>query len=219
MIFLWVMLGMIALMVLLLALPLYINADYDEEFRLSIQYEWLRFQLIPKEENGRKPKRLYTAKKKKAKPDTKKEGSFSALIKNQGVGGAVSLIWRVVKLAGGAFHKTLRGVAGLRFDLTVSVGGEDAAEAAVSYGRTCAVIYPAVGMVASQMKYMNHNIDIHPDFDSEDTKFTLSARFRVIPMLALGHFLAAAIKLLWGVIMDKVRESSAQALQEAATDA
>ncbi len=56
-----------------------------------------------------------------------------------------------------------------RFTLRVAVGDEDAAEAAMSYGKLCGIIYPTVTWLDSVMHFRRRTVDIRCDFQRKST--------------------------------------------------
>lgn len=71
------------------------------------------------------------------------------------------------------------------FTLRVVVGDEDAAEAAMSYGRICGIIYPAVTLLDSAMKFRRRTVDIRCDFAKESTSVAFDGQlnFRLLNIL------------------------------------
>ena len=54
-----------------------------------------------------------------------------------------------------------------RLFLSVQVAGEDAAETAVTYGRVCALAYPAVNTLVQVARCKSYEVHIFPDFNEK----------------------------------------------------
>ncbi|MCL2486740.1 MAG: hypothetical protein FWE86_03985, partial [Oscillospiraceae bacterium] len=188
---------------LLLLVPAAVTAKYSDDFALTVHYLFIPLRILPRKKKekpepeppAKKKKPAKKPKKKAAKePAAKKKKKKPGLFDERGLGGALSLLGRIAKLAGGAFAKVLRGVRVTRFDLYISVGGEDAAETAINYGRICAAVYPAAGLIASQTGKFRRDIIIRADFLSEKTAVYHQSRWVIIPLSVLVHAAAALIK-------------------------
>lgn len=157
-------------------------------------------------------------KSKKTKEPEKKQkekSAFSQLYEERGFGGMISILWRVVSLAAGSFAKILRGVIVKQFDLAVTVRDSDAAAAAVSYGKWCTVLYPALAMALGATRRYNKNIDISVDFSGGETSAEAKLKLVVFPISVLIHALGALLRLLFLEISDAVRKNMADAASSA----
>ncbi len=268
MIFLYILAGILALIIILLIIPVQIELRYSEELLIRIKYLFIPFQVFPKKEKAEKKdtkvgrfikefwirhcskgwttfkvnisrtaakirhksRKIFTGikeklgvKKKEAAPkdsdsaQVKEKSAFAQLREARGFSGMVELIWRMVSLAGGAFGRILHSITVNRFDFNVIIGGEDAADTAVSYGRWCSVLYPALAFILGKTLRYNKNINIIPDFSGSGTKVDADILLTVVPVSLLAHSAGAFLKLLFLEIKDAVKqkmdEASAQASQ------
>lgn len=199
--------GIFALLLILLLIPVVVAARYSDEFSLRVTYLFIPFFILSgkkkKRKKSKKTARKKTIKKKakkaavsnkKGSKKAKKESPVKRILKDRGLGGALKLLGRVAKLAGGAFSKILMGVRVTRFDLEILVGGEDAAAAAINYGKICAAVYPAVSLISQRTRSFRKNVSIQADFLSGKTVVYHKSRWVITPLLVLIHALGALIK-------------------------
>ena len=80
-----------------------------------------------------------------------------------------------------------------RFHLDIVCADEDAADAALNYGRTCAVVYPAYEYIKSiiHINESGEKISIRCDFTKEKTTVTLDT----VVSVRVAHIAAAALRL------------------------
>ena len=159
----------------------------------------------------RKRKKL-EARKKQRKPAAKKEKSaFGKLLEERGVCGMVSWILELARIAGGMLRKTFRGIIIRRLDLMMDVGGEDAAQAAINYGRMCAILLPALSLIRNCVRRYRRNIRLSPDFDGEGIKALLDTELVIIPIAVAGHALMALLRVIAGEVGRRIRENMSRA--------
>jgi len=84
----------------------------------------------------------------------------------------------------------LRRTTFKNFSLDVTVGGEDAAATAITYGKICSFTYPALGILHANSKMKNPKVNIVADYEKEkvDIEFSSTAK---IPLIML------VISVLW----------------------
>ena len=79
------------------------------------------------------------------------------------------------------------------FMLYVCAGGDDAAKAALNYGKINWLVHTAIGFLYNIVRLDVKKIDITTDFTSEETKYELSCKVK----LRLGTALGCIIWLLF----------------------
>lgn len=239
MIVLYILGGLIALIIILLCVPFQLLIGYDEQLELTIKYFFIPLQIMPKKKRVSKPKskfvlwagrkwkelchwfielktRLRKKKRpqqngKKKKAQEEKKSSFALLREQRGFGGMLTLLWRVVSLATGAFRGVLRMAVVEKFDFHAEIGGDDAAETAVTYGEMCSVLFPALAFILGATRKYNKNIIINPNFESDETTVEINAVIRLTPLFIVFHALKAFLKLVWYEIKEKIDEAISEA--------
>ena len=205
MIFLWILLGLILLFFLLLNIPVHAELKYTETLSIDIRYLFLRFQVLPAPEKTKKekPKKDNKSNGKKApasKPKDKKPNvvvqKFKGFVKAEGYRGFMELVGKFVGLTGTTAVNIIRKVRIREFDLYVMTGGEDAAAAAILYGKTCAAIYPAAELLFSLVKCKKHRVAVDLDYSVTEPYVILEADASISPLFALHY----ALRYAGGVI-------------------
>lgn len=170
MVALYIVLGVlafIALIVGLLNVPLVVRAsfsDSDNKVRLSVQYLWFRYVLLPDEESNKYLKEEKLLKKgKELKYDD--DATLEGILENKGIGGFLE----VLKLSFENTWNLLKSfimVATIKdFNVNMNIVGEDAADTAIIYGYANSVVYPIVGAVVSNAHDVKkYNVNLNADF-------------------------------------------------------
>ncbi len=223
MIVLYILLGILALIGLILVLPIQICLHYDEEsgFRFRLKFAWISLfdssKERPEKPKPEKPKEE-PSKEPKSKEKKKKTGGAAASLLNfLGLGdiasianakkaldqkGLVQMIADIGTAVGAIFARIGqligRGVF-KEFTLRVVVGDEDAADAAMTYGRICGVVYPLITMLDSAMTFRRRTVDLRCDFEREAVSVTFDGQLQYRPW----NF----IQFLWGLIMNYFKRS------------
>lgn len=164
------------------------------------------------------------AEKKEEKPkasggygkEKKKGSAFSELLEERGVSGLFDMITHIAAVALKRVGRIFRGIVIDRLLLDIAVGGEDAAQTAISYGRWSAVFFPAMSIILSSVRECRHRfVRLSPDFNSEETHYECSVKFRVFPLLVVHHALGALFEILWGELKGAVKRAIGQKTAEA----
>ena len=198
MIFLWILLGLIVMILLALSIPVHVCIRYTDELALDMRYLFLRFKVLPAPEKPKKEKPKQTTPKKKkttasAAPKEKKPNilvqKFKDFVKAEGYKGFLGLVNRFLGLTGTAAVSIIRKVRIREFDLYVMTGGEDAAQAAILYGQTCAAVYPAAELLFRLTKSKKHRISVDLDYSVTEPYVILEADASIRPFYALHYAL------------------------------
>lgn len=164
-------------------------------------------QLEKKLEKLRKKKKQQTQQK----PKEQEKSAFGKLLEERGVGGMISWILELAKIAGGMLRRIFRGIIIKQLDLYMAVGDDDAAQTAINYGRMCAVVLPAISIILSGVRRYRRRIDIRPDFESGNIRAFLETRFMIIPIAVIGHALMALLRMILGEVKRQISERMKEA--------
>ena len=138
-----------------------------------------------------------TDKDKKENTDEKKEGKQGGLMSKLGLSGDIGETIEFAKqLISSACRPIKRLINHIRvnsFMLYVCAGGDDAAKAALNYGKINWLVHTAIGFLYNIVRLDVKKIDITTDFTSEETKYELSCKVK----LRLGTALGCIIWLLF----------------------
>ncbi len=189
---LWIILGIILFFVLLLSIPVVVNIDYTDAFRLSIQWLFLKFKIYPKEKKKEKKEKKPEEEKKEEpeeekkeekpkKEKPKKENPFKTFYNNQGIEGMIQLIKDCCAALGKFSKGFLRSLYIKKLRIYMSITEKDAAATAIKYGKVCSEIYPPLGFICSTCHAKNYQVNIYADYIGEKTVGEFETKLAVIP--------------------------------------
>ena len=185
----------IAAIVVILALPITVSVGFDKEMSLSVRYLFLKMKILPEEQKAEKKKQ---PAKKKEKPPPKKlklESLTSAL---DWTALRFDRLFKIVK-------KLLRRTTVAKLNLLVTVSGEDAADTAIKYGKTNALVYTAISMLDSMITLKADKVDIIPGFDGREAQIIFSFKIKIIPLAVITAGLNIGLWFLCSVIKGSAR--------------
>ncbi len=179
---------LITVVILLLPVRLFLYFDENGDFRVLCRVLFFTFgKEASAEESLQKWFLSLIRKDKKSgeKAEEQKKKTPLSLSPEELLGVIGSFFRQLVKL--------IRHCRVTRFHLNIVCADEDAADAALNYGRTCAVVYPAYEYINSiiHINKSGEKISIRCDFTKEKTTVTLDTVVRV----RVAHIAAAALRL------------------------
>ena len=146
-------LAIIALVIfLILFSPVGVHIKYNDEFMLWLCYGVFRFKVLPAKEKKKKDKPKVNHKKK-AKNSNQKFSFDDILL--------------IIKTSLNAAESLIRTLRFKRFKLAAVISGEDAATAAINYGRACALASAAYPVFEKSFERKNTDISIDLEYDSK----------------------------------------------------
>lgn len=206
MIALYIILGILLLLFLITLIRVEVLAKYSETLTLVLKVLFVKITLISpdKEKKEKKPKKEKPKKKKEEKkPGTeekekKKKPSYLGKLKEKkGLSGLISLFVSLAKIAVGALKGIFSHIVFKKLDVGITLSGEDAASVAVTYGRVCSVLYPAINIITAATVCKDYRISVEPIFDPDkptEVYADVHAYLRII--FVLWEAIKAAVKLL-----------------------
>lgn len=187
--------GIILFFIAILSIPVMVNIEYTDAFRLSIQWLFLKFKIYPKKKKKEKKKKdkpkeeekkdeseedkKEEEKPKKEKP--KKENPFKTFYNNQGIEGMIQLIKDCCSALGKFSKGFLRSLYIRKLRIYMSITEKDAAATAIKYGKVCSEIYPPLGFICSTCHAKNYQVNIYADYIGEKTVGEFETKLAVIP--------------------------------------
>ena len=204
MIALWIVLGVLLLLSLILLIRVQVFLYYSDELTMEVKILFWRKTLIPSPPKKEKPKKApKKAKKPSQHPEAKqkqekKQSYLSKLREKKGISGIVSLLTSLAQLAAGTFKELFSHVVIHRMDVGIALNYGDAASTAVTYGRLCAVVYPAVNIITAATICKSYNVSLEPVFNSEkNTEVTAEVHAHVRMAYLIIEAIKAGVKLVW----------------------
>ena len=193
----WIFLGVVLALtilitiVLLLPISIIIKSNSDEKFTFKFKLLFKTF-----ESKGEEKSSIGATLEKLIGADKLQKNKLKHTAKEKGFGDTLQETLSLFA----TFFKELVGVLGhctaKRFKITVLCRGDDAAAAAIKYGRYCSIIYPAAGLISSiiKVKKKGLNINVTCDYTEGKDEFTCDFLIKVRIFRVLGAFLRIAIK-------------------------
>lgn len=221
---LYIILGIIALIVILCSVKVKITAEYGEAFSLDVKWLFIKLHIFPQteeqkakreakkakkeEEKKKKKKKPEEEKKEEDKPSEPKKNIFKEFYENQGFGATVELIQTAAAQLGGFMGSIYRAfvIENLKLLLKVS-SGDDAAQNAIKYGKVCSAVYPSMGFICSNMKVKKYEVNVVPDFISQENKAQFALSLSVRPIKLTNAVVVLAFRLLFKVLLKLLKGS------------
>lgn len=217
---LYIILGIIALIVILFSIKVSVTAEYADSFSLDVQWLFIKLHIFPQTEEQkakREAKKAKKEEKKKKKPEKEKpeeekkeenkpsepkKNIFKEFYENQGFGATVELIQTAAAQLGGFMGSIYRAfvIENLKLLLKVS-SGDDAAQNAIKYGKVCSAVYPSMGFICSNMKVKKYEVNVVPDFISQENKAQFALSLSVRPIKLTNAAVVLAFRLLFKVLL------------------
>ncbi len=216
---LYIILGIMAFFVILLSIKFTVTVHYENDVAVSVKWLFLKFDILPKKEKEKKPKKeKKKTKEEKPKEESevirepkkkKKDNMFVRFYNNRGVSGVVQLLKDAARALGGMFKRIGRAFLFEELIISLKVGAGDSAETAIKYSKTCSAAFPAMGLIVSTMRVKKYNIEINPDFIYGKNEAKLHTAVSVRPVKLIGAVIVLVFELLFKVVIKLLKHSKA----------
>lgn len=167
MIFLYILLAILLILGLISIIPIGIEAQYKNKLDCLLKIGFVKIRLFSDTKKSKKKKKKTETKpapKKKSEPKKQETFSIKKFFKQNGVSGLMRILKKIASMAKGALKDVFAHIIIRELSVDVTIGGDDAAETAVSYGKACAVVYPAVSLITQICRYKSLKVLVSPDF-------------------------------------------------------
>lgn len=198
MVWLYVVLGIILLIILLLCLPVYFYLEIGESVSASVRYLLWRYKLLPREPVKKAEKAAETDAESAAEKGT---DFFKKLHQEEGLGGAVSEICRIIGEAAKKFSALCRHIIVDKFFLFITIGGDDPAMTGITYGIVCSAVYPLRGMLSNLLKFRENKVKMAADFSGQPDSVNMNLKLHIRPIFIL----TSVVSFGAGIIIYKLR--------------
>lgn len=192
MIALYVLCGIIALIVLILCMPLYFSVEYSDEVKINFRFLFIDSKKMkPKEEKPEEEKPKEEPKKEEEEPKEKKPNKMvlklKAYLKYKGFKGIMAILGDILKTTSKMVWNILKKIRIKELDLYAVVGGSNASDIAIEYGKACSVIYPAVTLIKKICKSPKKpKVTVDADYSLGESKVICTAEVYIRPIFVLG---------------------------------
>lgn len=204
-IFLCVLLGIIALFVVILSIPVHVTLGYDDKIRLSVRYLFIKLNILPASSKPKKEKpekeKPEEEKTEEKPPKEKKPNPIIEMVKANGYDGMMTVLAnlkRILGIYGGKIFKSII-FNELFIDITVSTG--DSAATAIKYGKTCQNVFPVMGYLCSNYMVKKYDINVQPDFLANKTDIEFHADIKLCLRKIINSTIGMAVRLIFGVVL------------------
>ncbi|HBL41023.1 MAG TPA: hypothetical protein DDY98_05410 [Ruminococcaceae bacterium] len=210
---LWIILGIILFFVAVLSVRVTVFFDYNEKLKMDVRWLFLKVPVYPTKPKKKKPKKQKEEKpkeEKKEEPKPKKENMFKTFYKNQGFYGVMELLGNVKRVLGGMFSSMGHHFVFRELKCYFTVGaGDDAAATSMLYGKTCAAVFPIMGLITNTCHVKEYDCAVRPDFIKGEKSAVVRAVFSVRPIFYINALLACGVKLFFQVILKFMKGAKA----------
>lgn len=187
----YVVAGIVLLLVLFFLSPIVIWVKFEETLQVKLRFWFVSYSLYPK-----KKKNKTSPKKQKKKQES------SATEKKQGTVAKVKQIFGVLGTLLSASARLVNGARVRNLKLTLGITGKDAADAAISYGQVCSVVYPVLGFADSKMNLINPQVNIYCDYTAEESVIRGSCKV----CISVYHAVGTAFFILKDLVKKNLRK-------------
>ena len=192
----WIVLGILlflaALITAILMLNVFIVIKSDKNGELYLVYKILG-KTFGEEPDPNNP--IIVALKKTTGVSQIDTASLKKSIKESGLTTTVSSTYHILISLLKEIKDLLKFCTAKKLQIDIVCTGEDAAQAAINYGKCSSVTYPFLGMVHSVLKVKRgcEKINISCDYNSQNASF----EYDILLSVRLCHLLAALIRVAY----------------------
>lgn len=205
-----IFLGIVLLILGILMIPVHASVDYKEELLVKIRFLFFfRIQLIPEKEGKKKEEK---PKKEKTVEEKTPEEKPQKLKKKKTPEEIVDFIVDTVNKYGPGVKMILHNIRFHRLELYWKIGGDDAAEIGIKYGRVCAWLSGILGFFRNLMRIEKAKFRVFPDFISPKDEMYGGADIEFNPLVILIGALRMGIVFLKDML--KNNRKSAKKMQK-----
>lgn len=186
---------------LLLSLPVFVTAEWNEKLTVKIKYLFFRFTVVPAPEKKKKPKQEKEPEQKPAKPKKKQRKKHTP---DEIIDGFIDAVHRY----GPGTKMILRNIRVHKLEGFWKIAGEDAAACAVRYGRVCALLNTAFGFIRNLVRIEKTELKVYPDFLAEEEEIRIYTEIEANPIVILIGGVRIAFAFLKNMIKKQKKETS-----------
>ena len=207
-IFLCVIAGIVLFFIGVLSVPVHIKLTYAEKVYLTVQYLFIKINILPQSEKKAAPKKEKPKKEEKPeeesseeKPKEKKPNPLIAMIKANGHEGMIEILCNlgnILKIYGG---KLFRSVIFDEIHLDMTIGTGDSARTAIKYGKTCQTVFPLFGFICSNNIVKKYHVNVEPDFLANTSNGEFYMDFHLVIRKIANASIAMAIRIVFNVVL------------------
>ena len=189
MIALYIIGGILLLLVIVALIPVKVFFTTDDGKHLLIRVLCFKWGILPIEE-----------KKPSEKAKAKAESHPKKLIGKNGTFNNIGELLALIKVLLRKVFWIAKKIRINKMEALITIGEADAAETAIQYGKACALVYPAFGMLGSFTDISNAKVEVISDFDSGESDLSFEAEISA----RVFYVFIAAVSVLWQLVKIKL---------------
>jgi len=204
---LYIILGIVLFLVAVLSIPVVLDMEYGDVFKLRVSWLFVKFNILPKDESEKKPKKEKKPKAEKPQAEKaptetsvtdapKKDNPIKIFYEDQGVLGIVELINNVASYLGKFSKGFLKSIYIKKLRIRIWVTEGDAAQTAIKYGKFCQMIYPPLGFICSSCHVKDYDVNIWAEYCGDKTKGEFETKVALIPRSVINAGIAFVFRLV-----------------------
>ena len=195
----WIIAGAVVLLVFLLLWTDLVLAVQLEDSELSVRFRYgpVSLPVYPQPDKPQKPARKAALAKKHGRRKKKKATQKPPAQPVRKKKGDMGELWQIICSLLPPLGTLLTSIRITRLQIQLVVGGTDAADTAIRYGQTCALVHGSVATLSGMMQVQIDRIEIGWDYLHAGITEKVSLELR----LRLGIIVAQALRALWRLIM------------------
>ncbi len=183
MIFLYILLGLLALVTLILITQVRIKLEFSGNLNLKIYFGFFRIpeKLFRKKDkkNRKKKTESKSETQKKTANKEKKTSKLMQNIKKKGYYNSLVEVLEFLKPVLSAIESFAAKIKVNPLIVKIKMTGSDAAELAIDYGRFCAVYYPLIKLVESKTNCKNIDSNVFVDYVSSNNEIYVKTELKI----------------------------------------
>lgn len=204
---LYIILGVVLFFIAVLSIPVVLDMEYGDVFKLRVSWLFVKFNILPKDESEKKPKKEKKPKAEKPQAEKapaetsvtdapKKDNPIKIFYEDQGVLGIVELINNVASYLGKFSKGFLKSIYIKKLRIRIWVTEGDAAQTAIKYGKFCQMIYPPLGFICSSCHVKDYDVNIWAEYCGDKTKGEFETKVSLIPRSVINAGIAFVFRLV-----------------------
>lgn len=205
---LYIILGIVLFFIAILSVPVVLDMEYTDTFKLTVSWLFIKIKILPKDENKKKKNKKQKKPKEEKKQNTiasdekpdeiapKKDNPIKIFYEDQGVSGIINLINNCASYLGKFTKGFLKSIYIRKLNLRIWVTEGDAAQTAIKYGKFCQMIYPPLGFICTSCHVKNYDVNIWADYCGSKTKGEFETKIALIPRSVINAGIAFVFRIV-----------------------
>ena len=189
----WIIFGCILTLIILLLLAS-LKVVFSVSDTVMVKVKYLFFTFFSFDSSKKETPDKKEVKNESAPADQNKKSGLKEMLKKYSEGKKKpELILELIDFFKGLLVRLKKLICRMRFysfSFYLSIGSDEAAKTAVTYGAACSAIYPLITLLSSAKNFSAEKIIIKTDFASDETVFSSSGQIS-IRLVYIVAFLAS----------------------------